>query len=59
MREPRGEVLVGRLELVEIELGAVLVLQHRLRVGRGRPLCKTHQLVGPAIATKLGQSALF
>ena len=59
MREPRGEVLVGRLELVEIELGAVLVLQHRLRVGGGGPLRKAHQLVGPATDTGLGQSDLF
>ena len=56
MREPRGEVLVGRLELVEIQLRAVLVLQHRPRVGGRGPLRQAHQLVGPATATELGSS---
>ena len=32
VREPRGEVLVGSFELLEVQLRAILVLQHRPRV---------------------------
>ena len=52
VREPRGEVLVGCLEFVEVQLGAILVLQHRPRVRRRGSLCQAHQLVGPAISNE-------
>ena len=53
VREPRGEVLVGCFEFVEVELRAILVLQHRPRVCRRRSLCQAHQLVGPATQNAL------
>ena len=39
VREPRGEVLVGCFELLEVQLRAILVLQHRPRVCRRGSLC--------------------
>ena len=53
VREPRGEVLVGCFELLEVQLGAILVLQHRPRVCRRGSLCQTYQLVGPETSREL------
>jgi hypothetical protein len=46
MSERCNEVLVRRLEFLEVSLRALLVPQHSLGVTRGRTLGQAHKVVG-------------